>query len=62
MAGPYDFEPQAPELKDMFGPPSQFSKMVVTHYIDGNQPPMLLLHTKEDKTTPASEAENILLI
>lgn len=50
MSGPYDFEPKAPELKDMFGPPSQYPQMAVTNFIDGNEPPMLLIYTNEDET------------
>jgi acetyl esterase/lipase len=50
MSGPYDFEPQAPELKDIFGPPSKYPKMVVTNFIDGTEPPMLLMYTQDDET------------
>nr|WP_241664545.1 alpha/beta hydrolase fold domain-containing protein [Ningiella ruwaisensis] len=50
MAGPYDFEPEAPELKDMFGPPSNYPNMQVTTFIDGSEPPMLLIYTENDST------------
>jgi acetyl esterase/lipase len=49
ISGPYDFEPEEPDLKDMFGPPSNYSTMQVTSYINGDEPPMLLLYTKPDK-------------
>lgn len=49
LAGPYDFTPQDPDLKDMFGPPSRYPQMQVTHFIDGHQPPMLLLWGAADK-------------
>jgi acetyl esterase/lipase len=50
MAGPYDFEPQSEELKTIFGPPSNYPKMAVTHFIDGDEPPMLLIYTSDDDT------------
>lgn len=50
ISGPYDFEPKAPDIKDMFGPPENFPKMVVTNFIDGDEPPMLLIYTGEDNT------------
>ncbi len=50
MSGPYDFEPDSPELIDIFSPPSNFPKMVVTNFIGGDEPPMLLIYTREDET------------
>lgn len=50
LSGPYDFVPKKPDLKDMFGPPENFPKLVVTNYIDGKEPPMLLIYTSEDET------------
>ncbi|WAJ70397.1 alpha/beta hydrolase [Catenovulum adriaticum] len=49
LAGPYDFVPKAPDLKDMFGPPENFKNMVVSHFIDGTEPPMLLMWGDEDE-------------
>jgi len=43
LAGPYDFVPQAEDLKAIFAPPENYPKMQVTTFIDGNEPPMLLL-------------------
>lgn len=50
LAGPYDFIPEDDDLKDMFGPPENYSNMQVPSFIDGNQPPMLLLHGADDTT------------
>lgn len=50
MAGPYDFTPKAEDLRDMFGPPGQFSEMVVSHHIDGDEPPFALMYSKNDDT------------
>jgi acetyl esterase/lipase len=50
ISGPYDFVPQAPDIRDMFGPPENFPNLVVTNFIQGNEPPMLLVYTAEDTT------------
>lgn len=50
MSGPYDFVPEAADIKEIFGPPENFPNMVVTNFIDGDEPPMLLLYTGEDNT------------
>ena len=50
LAGPYDFVPEEPDLKDMFGPPERYPQMQVPTFIDGAQPPMLLLHGGADET------------
>jgi acetyl esterase/lipase len=49
LAGPYAFIPEEPDLKDMFGPPDQYPQMQVTTFIDGQQPPMLLMWGSEDE-------------
>jgi acetyl esterase/lipase len=48
LSGPYDFVPKAPDIKEMFGPPENFPNMVVTNFINGDEPPMLLIYTRED--------------
>ena len=48
LAGPYDFVPDAPDLEDMFGPPENYHKMRVTTFVDGKEPPMLLLWGEKD--------------
>ena len=49
LAGPYDFIPEDNDLKDMFGPPQEYWRMQTTSFIDGSQPPMLLLHGRKDQ-------------
>jgi acetyl esterase/lipase len=49
LAGPYAFTPDAPDLIAMFGPPSRYLNMQVPTFIDGKQPPMLLLYGDADK-------------
>lgn len=50
LAGPYDFIPEEEDLKDMFGPPENYPNMQVPSFVDGRQPPMMLLHGADDTT------------
>lgn len=50
LAGPYDFTPHDPDLVDIFGPPDYYDRMQVPTFIDGHEPPMLLLWGKDDTT------------
>jgi len=50
LSGPYDFMPKAADIREIFGPPENYPKMVVTNFIDGDEPPMLLIYTGEDDT------------
>jgi acetyl esterase/lipase len=53
LAGPYAFTPDEDDLKDMFGPPERYPLMQATGFIDGKQPPMLLLYgAKDDVVRP----------
>jgi len=59
ISGPYDFVPQAPDVRDIFGPPENFPNLVVTNFIDGDEPPMLLLYTGEDETVHIRNLEKL---
>jgi len=59
LAGPYDFEPDEPDLKDMFGPPENYPQMQVSTFIEGNEPPMLLLYGLKDHTVWYSNIEKL---
>lgn len=48
LAGPYDFIPEDDDLKDMFGPTNNYKNIQVPTYVDGQQPPMQLLHGADD--------------
>jgi len=49
LSGPYDFKPgEAADLSEMFGPPEKFDLSQPIHYVDGTNPPMLLLHGRND--------------
>ena len=59
LAGPYDFTPRASDLVDIFGPPEAFSQMRVTTFIDGSEPPMLLLYGAADETVAPFNHERL---
>jgi acetyl esterase/lipase len=59
LAGPYAFTPEDEDLKDMFGPPERYARMQAPTFIDGKQPPMLLLHGREDKTVKLYNLERL---
>ncbi len=48
LAGPYDFTPEARTIKQIFGPPARYPLMQTSRFIDGGEPPMLLLYGLED--------------
>lgn len=51
LAGPYDFLPLTdPDLRDIFGPPEKFDESQPIHFVDGNNPPLLLMHGEDDET------------
>ncbi|OQW33648.1 MAG: hypothetical protein A4E19_03595 [Nitrospira sp. SG-bin1] len=54
LAGPYSFTPDEPDLEDMFGPPQNYPNMQATSFIDGTQPPMLLLYGDKDRAVKLS--------
>ncbi|NGZ98066.1 MAG: esterase [Nitrospira sp. WS110] len=60
LAGPYAFTPDEPDLEDMFGPPSNYPNMQVPTFIDGSQPPMLLLYGDRDRTVKYANLEKLI--
>jgi len=59
LAGPYSFTPEEPDLIDMFGPAEKYAQMQVPTFIDGEQPPMLLLHGGKDDTVGIFNIEKV---
>lgn len=58
LSGPYNFKPEgAADLSDMFGPPENFHLSQPIHYVDGSNPPLLLLHGHDDN---AVDVENTI--
>lgn len=59
LAGPYALTPDAPDLEDIFGPPERYPQMRATTFIDGTQPPMLLLYGARDTTVRPFNLERL---
>lgn len=60
LAGAYDFMPiTAPDLRDLFGPVDRFRYSQPVFYVDGNNPPLLLMHGRNDETIPVSNTESL---
>ncbi|MCH2190196.1 MAG: alpha/beta hydrolase [Gammaproteobacteria bacterium] len=49
IAGPYSFIPDWEVTKAVFGPPARYPLMDVFNYVDGNEPPTILLHSSSDQ-------------
>ena len=60
LSGPYDFVPYEEDYKDMFGPPENYPNMQVTTFIDGKEPPMLLLWGDEDTIVGKSNMDKLI--
>lgn len=48
IAGPYSFIPDWYVTEAVFGPPDRYPLMDALNYVDGSEPDMLLLHSKDD--------------
>jgi acetyl esterase/lipase len=60
LAGPYDFVPREPKYVEVFKPAGgDASSAMPANYIDGTQPPLLLLYGLEDKTVYYSNIESM---
>ncbi len=59
LAGPYSFTPKAEDVKIIFGPPSQYPQMQATTFVDGSEPPMLLLYGRDDELVAPYNLERL---
>lgn len=60
LAGPYDFLPLTdPDLRDIFGPPERYELSQPITYVDGENPPLLLLHGEDDQTVRVRNTVNL---
>ena len=60
LAGPYDFLPLTDEyLKDVFGPVEKYPDSQPINFVDGSEPPALLLHGKDDATVWPRNSERL---
>ena len=59
LAGPYAFTPEAKDLVDMFGPPVRYPQMQATTFVEGKEPPILLLYGQEDENVKPYNHERL---
>ncbi len=60
LSGPYDFVPYEEDYIDMFGPPENYPNMQVSTFIDGTEPPMLLLWGADDTIVGKSNMDKLM--
>ena len=60
LAGPYNFTPEEKPYTEIFGPKDQFPNMKIMNFIDGSEPPMLLLHGTKDKTVGILNKDSLI--
>src|SRR5688572_9849762 len=60
IAGPYDFLPITDDtLKEIFGPVAEHPRSQPVTYVDGDEPPFLLLHGTGDRIVWARNSERL---
>ena len=60
LAGPYDFLPLLDDdLKDMFGPPERYGLSQPIEFVDGDEPPFLLIHGTADRLAWPRNSEHL---
>jgi acetyl esterase/lipase len=60
LAGPYDFMPITdPTLRDVFAPPEKFEQSQPILYVEGDNPPLLLLHGEDDENVWVKNTRNL---
>lgn len=55
LSGPYDFV-VGTEYAPIFGPPSQWPKAQAINYVDGDEPPFLLVHGDADRVVEVRDS------
>ena len=60
LAGPYDFLPFTDaDIQDMFGPPENYAASQPINFVDGRNPPLLLLHGENDDSVWPKNSRNL---
>lgn len=60
LAGPYDFLPITdPQMRDIFGPPEKFEQSQPILYVEGDNPPMMLMHGEDDEIVRVQDTQNL---
>lgn len=49
LSGPYDFKLTSDLLRGIFGPPADYPETQPINFVDGGNPPVLLMHGKDDQ-------------
>jgi acetyl esterase/lipase len=49
LSGPYHFTPKEPKYQEIFSEIDTYKKMQASHFIQGTEPPMLLIHGNADQ-------------
>lgn len=60
LAGPYDFLPiTAPDLRDLFGPVERFPYTQPVFFVDGQNPPLFLVHGENDEVVDVANTKKL---
>ncbi len=55
LSGPYDFVISG-RYREVFGDPAQWSQAQAINFVDGNEPPFLLIHGADDRVVEARDS------
>lgn len=58
LSGPYDFVISG-KLEDIFGPRSQWPEAMAVKFVDGDEPPFLLIHGDGDRTVDVGNSRKL---
>jgi acetyl esterase/lipase len=60
IAGPHDFLPITDaDIAEIFGPPERYPQSQPINFVDGDEPPFLLLHGRDDDLVRPRESESL---
>ncbi|MEO1889442.1 MAG: alpha/beta hydrolase [Cycloclasticus sp.] len=59
LSGPYDFKITDDDIKQVFRQASSYKDTQPITFIDGSEPPMLLLHGQKDKTLSVTNSQHM---
>lgn len=58
LSGPYDFVISG-KLEEIFGPRSQWPEAMAVRFVDGDEPPFLLVHGDQDRTVDVGNSRKL---
>lgn len=58
LSGPYDFEITG-RYRKVFGPPAQWPRAQAVNFVDGDEPPFLLIHGADDRVVEARDSTGL---